>query len=567
VLITRADEEELSARNIEAGLVQRKRLAALPLTQMRDELRQIFIGEGSLHDAQLRTLESLEQGHNTLTVMATGRGKSLIFHMHAAITAIKQNQPSILIFPLRALVSDQAYHLEEAFARIGLTIAVITGESSDQQREESYAQLSAGQIDIVLTTPEYLHFHAESFAAATKAGFVVIDEAHHIGQSRAGNRPAYAQLGRAIAKLGETGAQDQKGEGVDEAAYSGPTTLAVTATASTEVAARICETLSIQKRILDPHVRENLLLVDKRAEKDKTFKQRYLLQLAEEGPLKQGTKLVIYVNSRKESVTLARIIRKALPDLAWKTSFYNGGMKRAERTEVESRFRSGELLIIIATSAFGEGVNIGDIRDVVLYHFPFSAVEFNQMSGRAGRDGSPAHIHLLFNEEDAQINRFILMPLAPPRLSLAALYQVLRRMAADEGSSFKVTNRDLAELANDQLRKNGAFDKQQNKSQSNAGKSDTQPNSEVQVLREETVSQGLGVFRELGLVTTAGHSSARSISLLDTATKVDLQSSVRYLEGLDEQADFEAFRQWALLATADELRDRFTRPILPKEPS
>ncbi|MCL2437835.1 MAG: single-stranded-DNA-specific exonuclease RecJ [Coriobacteriia bacterium] len=567
ILIARADAEESATQDFEAGLAERRRLATLPADQLRDELRRVFIGEGRLHDAQAKTLDSLAQDNNTLTVMATGRGKSLIFHIHAAVTAIKQGKPSIFIYPLRALVSDQAYHLEEAFARIGLKIAVITGETSVEQREDSYAQLSSGQIDIVLTTPEYLHFHAESFAAVTQVGFVVIDEAHHIGQSRAGNRPAYAQLGAAIAKLGSKGRGPGTNSSTESSPAALPTTLAVTATAGTEVAARICETLGIEKRILDPHVRENLLLVDKRTEKAKSFKQKYVLQLAEEGPLNQGSKLVIYVNSRKESVTLARIIRKALPDLAWKTSFYNGGMKRAERAEVESRFRSGDLRIIIATSAFGEGVNIGDIRDVMLYHFPFSAVEFNQMSGRAGRDGKPAHIHLLFNEEDAQINRFILMPLAPPRLSLAALYHVLRRLVEGEGNGFKITNRDLAELANDQLRKTGAFDKGKGRKNhangSNAGGGQS-ARDDAQVLREETVSQGLGIFRELGLVTTAGHSSARTITLTEGAAKVDLQSSVRYLEGQDEQADFETFREWALFAAADELRDRFTRPILPQ---
>ena len=560
VLIARADVEEATTASHAAGLAQRTRLADLPSDQLWDALRKVFIGDNQLHPAQAQTLESLADGHNTLTVMATGRGKSLIFHMHAAITAIKSNKPSIFIYPLRALVSDQAYHLEEAFARIGLRIAVITGETSVTDREDSYAQLSSGQIDIVLTTPEYLHFHANSFAEVTDVGFVVIDEAHHIGQSRAGNRLAYAQLGAAIEKLG-----------------SKPTTLAVTATASTPVAARICEVLNINKRVLDPHTRENLKLVDERAPKPgeptrtKDFKQKYLLNLAEAGAQNKETKLVVYVNSRKESVQLARIIRKVLPDLAWKTAFYNGGMKRDERTEVETRFRSGDIRVVIATSAFGEGVNIGDIRDVVLYHFPFSAVEFNQMSGRAGRDGKDAHIHLLFNEEDANINRYILMPLAPPRLSLVALYQVLRRLVAGEGNGFKITNRDLAELANDQLRISGAFDKKpkdkaEKPAPTKATNNGASPQTEetVHPMREETITHALGIFRELGLVTTAGHSSARTITLHDDGRKVDLQNSVRLLEGIDEQADFDNFKDWALTASAEELLARFNKPILPE---
>ncbi|MCL2680430.1 MAG: single-stranded-DNA-specific exonuclease RecJ [Coriobacteriia bacterium] len=557
VLIARADADAAAVVGADTGKAQRAHLDGLPLESLHDELRQVFIGENTLHAAQADTLQSLAQGHNTLTVMATGRGKSLIFHMHAAVTAIKQRKPSIFVYPLRALVSDQAFHLEQAFAKVGIQIAVITGETDVAQREDSYAQLSAGHIDIVLTTPEYLHFHAESFAQASDVGFVVIDEAHHIGQSKAGNRPAYGAIGQAIEKLGS------------------PVTLAVTATAGTEVAARICETLHINKRVLDPHVRENLHVVDKRAAgkgnsnfKHSDFKQNYLLQLAETTTLADGSKLVVYVNSRAESVRLARSIRKTLPDLAWKTAFYNGGMKRDERAEVEKRFREGDIQVVIATSAFGEGVNIPDIRNVVLFHFPFSAVEFNQMSGRGGRDGKPAYIHLLFSEEDASINRFILLPLAPPRLSLAALYKVLRTLTAEWGNGFKITNRELAELGNDQLRQSGAFDnKTKGKERRRSASSTATPPSaeaEVQVLREESVSQGLGIFRELGLVTTAGHSSARTITLVQDAAKVDLQSSVRYREGQDEQADFEEFRRWALLSTAEQLRKRFTRPILPE---
>ncbi|MCL2605745.1 MAG: DEAD/DEAH box helicase, partial [Coriobacteriia bacterium] len=558
VLIARADcEDDTDTVVADTGAVERERLAALSIDALHDELRRAFIGDNALLDAQADTLRSLADGNNTLTVMATGRGKSLIFHIHAAVTAIKQSKPSIFVYPLRALVSDQAFHLEQAFARIGIKVAVITGETDVAQREDSYAQLSSGHIDIVLTTPEYLHFHAESFAEAADIGFVVVDEAHHIGQSRAGNRPAYGALGIAIEKLG-----------------SNPVTLAVTATASCDVAARICEVLDIDVRVLDPHVRENLQLVDKRvvsprgadkcAEKGKDFKQKYILDLAK-ACAADGSKLVIYVNSRAESVRLTRVIRKSFPSLAWKTAFYNGGMKRSDRAEVEKRFRDGSMQVIIATSAFGEGVNIPDIRNVVLFHFPFSAVEFNQMAGRAGRDGKAAHIHLLFNEEDASINRFILMPLAPPRLSLAALYQVLRKVAAGEGNGFKITNRDLAELSNDYLRKSGAFDKGRQNAPSASAVSQVQDSDSVQPLREESVSQGLGIFRELGLVTTAGHSSARTITLAEDVVKVDLQSSIRYIEGQDEQADFEEFRTWALGATAEELRERFTRPILPSE--
>jgi single-stranded-DNA-specific exonuclease len=174
------------------------------------------------------------------------------------------------------------------------------------------------------------------------------------------------------------------------------------------------------------------------------------------------------------------------------------------------------------------------------------------MSGRAGRDGKPAFIHLLFNAEDANINRRLLASLAPPRLALAALYQVLRKVSAGEGDGFRITNKDLAELTNDHLRANGAFKKE----------GSALP---LQPITDDTVSSGMGIFRELGFLTTTGHSSARAITLNPTPGKVELQTSVRYLEGRDEQEDFENFQCWALSASADELLTRFNRPILPED--
>ncbi|MCL2882695.1 MAG: single-stranded-DNA-specific exonuclease RecJ, partial [Coriobacteriia bacterium] len=463
VLLSREGADTDDATRVATQAAAREELAALSPTKLDDELRRLFIGTGQLHAAQTETLAALAAGTNTLTVMATGRGKSLIFHLHAARLALTAHRQSIFVFPLRALVADQAFHLEDTFAKVGLRAQVITGESSEVARATAFEGLAARAIDIVLTTPEFLTFHAREFAEVADVGFVVIDEAHHIGQARAGNRPAYARLGEAIAQLGPVA----------------PTTLAVTATAGSDVAARICEILDIENQVLDPTVRENLRLTDVRGGRDAATqrgvklpfltgeaysKENYVLRLAQ-----KGEKMVIYVNSRQKSVELARLIRSSLPEFAWQTAFYNAGLARDTRHEIESRFRDGKLKIIIATSAFGEGVNIPDIRDVVLYHFPYNDVEFNQMSGRGGRDGKPATIHLLFTEKDARINDFILQASAPPRDSLAALYSTLRDVAAGEGTGFQITNADLAELANDCLRAAGAFKKQTAASRGESG--------------------------------------------------------------------------------------------------
>ena len=127
------------------------------------------------------------------------------------------------------------------------------------------------------------------------------------------------------------------------------------------------------------------------------------------------------MNSREQSVKLARQLRARVPDLLHRAAFYNGGMTRESRHAVERAFREGDITVVVATSAFGEGVNIPDVRNVVLFHLPFGEVEFNQMCGRGGRDGDAAYVHLLFGPKDAQLNAMILESSAPSRDDLGAL--------------------------------------------------------------------------------------------------------------------------------------------------
>ncbi len=511
VLLTRRD----AAAEVEAAALdlhrRRTELQALAADSLERELVSRFLGERSLHSAQVKALAALERGVSTLAVMATGRGKSLIFHLHAARLALRRGLASVFVYPLRALVADQAFHLTDALGELGLCVRVVTGETSQADRDTAFRALADGGLDVVLTTPEFLHFHADRFAHAGRVGFVVVDEAHHVGMARAGHRPAYARLGDALVALGH------------------PTVLAVTATASDDVVAELHAALSIDELVLDPTVRENLAVVDRRGSNDK---DAYLT-----GLVAQGGKAVVYVNSRDASVRIARMMRKRIPDLAYRTAFYNGGLSRSVRHAVEAAFRTGDVRVVIATSAFGEGVNIPDIRDVVLYHLPFNDVEFNQMAGRAGRDGALARVHLLFGENDARINTTILSSLAPSRDDLAALYRVLRETESRDGSGFEVTNAELADACR-RIRRSCTLD-------------------------ERGVSSAIAVFRDLGLVTSEGHGAYRRLTLVADAHKVDLAQSVRYAEGLDEIADFELFKRWVLESGDDELLARFNRPILP----
>jgi len=220
--------------------------------------------------------------------------------------------------------------------------------------------------------------------------------------------------------------------------------------------------------------------------------------------------------------------------------FYNAGLSRAERSRVEELFRTGHLSVLVATSAFGEGVNIPDIRHVVLYHLPYNEIEFNQMSGRAGRDGMPAGVHLLYTRKDADINEGILAEMTPDRDRMAQVYRALRDQQRSTGDGFfTANNADIAERSS----KRG---------------------SEVS---QESAACAIAVFRELGLVEThtafTSGEVTRLVRVVSGAKKVELENSVRYREGIDEQAIFQNFKRWALKQPAEVLQEQVQRPILP----
>ena len=550
-----------------------RRAAADPEALEREVVRAI-IGDRPLHDAQQEVLDHLRAGRSVLGIMATGRGKSLTFQVHAAVRALARHEASLFVYPLRALIADQAFHLREALDRFGIGVVVLTGESTPEERRQGFAGLSDGTFDIALTTPEFLAWHAEEFAATGRVRFVVVDEAHHVGLARAGQREAYAAIGSAIAKLSapsgssvstaaSTAAPDggltipeafsqTQGEGPGApAAPKAPlrahgdgapsprasaslTVLALTATAGDDVAAAIKRELPVDAFVCDPASRPNLEVDDRRNLKNR---DDYLANL-----VASGEKAVIYVNSREQSVAVARTLRKRVPQMAPLIGFYNAGLSRSERKRVEELFRTDALKVLVATSAFGEGVDIPNIRHVVLYHLPFNEIDFNQMSGRAGRDGKPAGIHLLFGRADAGINERILRDMTPDHDCLAQVYRTLRTLQRQSAEPF-FTLGD-AELAA-------------------AASTDAFPVSPA------SAACGVAVFRELGLIEThtayGADGVARSIHVREAQSKVELADSVRYREGLGEREIFHAFRDWAMKSDSATLGTRVSRPILPAD--
>jgi single-stranded-DNA-specific exonuclease len=374
------------------------------------------------------------------------------------------------------------------------------------ERGGLFKALEDGSVDILLTTPEFLGYHMEKIKANSNVNFFVVDESHHIADT---HRPAYRRLGELKAQLGN------------------PLTLAVTATANDEVADNIVDTLGINNVIIDQHIRENLEIIDCRNMFDKSG---YLKQV-----VGSGAKTIIYVNSRMQTVELAMLLRDAIPEMRNKVIFYHAGLSSEQRVKVEEMFRNSEVTTVVSTSAFGEGIDITDVRHVVVFHLNFNFTEFNQQCGRCGRDGQRAQIHLLCGERDARINEFILEQSCPDRDILAAIYRTLSKM----GKEIQATNDDLA----------GGLSRTTGKK-----------------IDGGAVSAGLGILEELGLIEREGFGAARRIYVCDVPDgKLDLSQSMRYAEGQEEKRAFQNFKDFFLANKSQKLRDLINRPIYPEK--
>ena len=490
----------------------RAALARLGAAELTDELRRRLIGERPLLPAQERALGILAAGRSCLAVMATGRGKSLVFHLHAAREALARGRASLFVYPLRALVADQSFHLREQLADAGVSVEVLTGETPGPERSRVLGALASGAADIVLTTPEFLAIHRAEFAQTGRVGFLVVDEAHHAGLAAPGSREAYLELPAIRADLGE------------------PVTLAVTATAAPEVAERICALAGIAREdvVLDLSDRANLLLDDERDLRDR--------EAALVSVVARGEKSVVYVPSRDQAVSLVRTLRHRVPELAARIAFYHAGLPRATRARVERAFRGDELACIVSTSAFGEGVNLPGIRHVALYGLPLGRVEFNQMSGRAGRDGAAATVHLLFGSRDVALGQRILASAAPSRDDLVLVYRTLVRLFR-AGGPIALDDAAIAAAATER--------------------------ASLSPIDEREVATALTIFSELGFCSVTGWGDARRVSMAPSPARMELTQSACYLEGLRAHDAFAEFCAWALHAPADDLLACVRHPISP----
>lgn len=480
----------------------RKLLSQLPEKALRDKIRKEVLGSWDYHGKQKEAINTLLNGENVLAIFGTGRGKSAIFQTVAAYRALKEDKITVIVYPLRALSNDQYLSMQRMFASLGLRIYRANGGLGIDDRRAVFNAINSGDIDILLTTPEFLLYHAEKLGPILdRIDLFVVDESHHVEDR---HRSAYRRLDRVVSLLGN------------------PQVLAVTATANTDTAKKIVDMLDIQKVIIDNHVRENLDIYDARNCRDK---ERYMVNV-----VKNAEKAIVYVGTRKESVNLATKLRETIPGFHHKVGFYHGGMTSKDRAFIEQMFRDDYIKVVVATSAFGEGINIPNVSDVLLYGMMYNFTEFNQQAGRAGRNGEPARIHLLFGRADTGLNWAIMRSQAPTREQVYLVYKAL------QGAPSNVSNSELAQM----VKKMG-------------GKG----------CNETLVSTSLGILEELKLIQRETLGNKRTIELLAQSGEIRIIDSLRYMEGQEELEEFTKFQKDILSLPKDNLIKLVQKPIYP----
>lgn len=334
-----------------------------------------YYGYKGFKPIQQKAIASILNGEDTFVVMPTGGGKSLCYQ----VPALMLDGLTLVISPLISLMKDQVDQL----VRLGIWAACMNSMLDGEQYQQLRRQIQAGQIQILYIAPERLRSgDFLSLLRRQKISLVAVDEAHCVSQWGHDFRPSYHEISRFIRSLPVR-----------------PVVAAFTATATAETRSDIIQ----QLELIRPNIyrasfnRANLILAVERDGKRKEA----LLQFVE---THKGQSGIIYCNTRKEVDKVWDMLRRAgIPVLR-----YHGGMEDWERNENQEKFLQEQIDLIVATNAFGMGINKADVRYVVHYNLPKNIESYYQEIGRAGRDGLPSLCVLFFSYADVHVNRYLL---------------------------------------------------------------------------------------------------------------------------------------------------------------
>jgi ATP-dependent DNA helicase RecQ len=379
-------------------------------------LREKF-GFEKFHPGQEDVISRVMAGKDTLAILATGAGKSLCYQLPALLL----EGTTVVVSPLIALMKDQLDMLRDRGVH---EVVALNSTLSEDQEAAAIARVARGEIKIVFVTPEKLE--DDSFVTILKGIHVplfVVDEAHCISQWGHDFRPAYLGLGHIIAELRH------------------PTVLALTATATPAVRDDILTQLGIPgtKTIVKGFDRPNLRYEVLRAESE-SAKLRLLRDLFKNGLDGTG---IIYTATIKNALDVQKYL---VENLQLPCAVYHSKLQKHDRVAVHNLFQAEEIRAVVATNAFGLGIDKANIRFVVHYDLPGSVEAYTQEAGRAGRDGKPSRCILLYRMSDTRVQNYFLTGKYPDIEEVQKVYGTLTVFGGQEGGVSLTDLRKISQL-------------------------------------------------------------------------------------------------------------------------
>jgi ATP-dependent DNA helicase RecQ len=368
-------------------------------------------GHDALRPGQAEVIADVFAGRPVIAVMPTGAGKSLCYQLPAIVLG-ERGGVTLVVSPLIALMKDQV----DVLRARGVPAAALTSAAGADEQREILDGIRAGSYTLVYVAPERFRnarFLEALRASAARIALVAIDEAHCISEWGHDFRPDYRRLGQVITEL------------------QPPRLAAFTATATPEVRRDIATQLQIEGARL--HVRGfdrpnlHLAVVKVGGAADKADKLADLVRL------RDGGVALVYAATRKNAELHAQALKRA----GMRARVYHAGLEGEVREKAQDVFMAGKLDVIVATNAFGMGVDKSDIRLVVHADIPRSPEAYYQEAGRGGRDGKPTRCVLLFNHGDIRLQEFLIDASLPPPELLRGMWKLLHDRpplgALDEG--------------------------------------------------------------------------------------------------------------------------------------